>query len=387
MRLYKSRWAGLLLIIVMCLVGCANTSSSEAEPVTETESATETEPVTETETETEKEPEPTTESEPVTDTDKKVTSVTITAAGDCALGALQYHGYSSSFHSYYDKYGEEYFFEKFKDIFSVDDLTIVNLECVFTKEKDRVEKKYNIKGYPKYAGILSSSSIEVCSMGNNHSSDYGDKSRTDTMAALDKKGVQYAYNELVAYYTTKDDIKVAVLSASLLSQRKVTQPILEKALKGARKQADLVIATCHWGVEGRNYPNNYQQKMAHKLIDAGADLVIGTHPHVLQGIEYYKGKIICYSLGNFSFGANRNPEDRDTVVYQQTFYFENGTLQPKLEASIIPSRLCKGESGNNFQPILASKKQAKNIIKRMNTYSSKYSKLQIDEDGTITINE
>ena len=125
-----------------------------------------------------KEPETETEPEPILQT------VTISATGDCTLGKTQQHGYEGSFYSYYDKYGEDYFFSGVKDIFENDDFTLVNLECVLTTSTDRVEKTYNLKGEPEYAGILPASSIEGCSLGNNHTYDYGEKSHTDTENAL-----------------------------------------------------------------------------------------------------------------------------------------------------------------------------------------------------------
>ena len=112
-----------------------------------------------------------TEPEPV------VQTVTISATGDCTLGKTQQHGYEGSFYSYYDKYGEDYFFSGVKDIFENDDFTLVNLECVLTTSTDRVEKTYNLKGEPEYAGILTASSIEGCSLGNNHTYDYGESSQ------------------------------------------------------------------------------------------------------------------------------------------------------------------------------------------------------------------
>ena len=127
------------------------TEGSNDENEAESEGTEGTSEDSETETSTEVSP-----VEPVVET------LTITATGDCALGALQYHGYSKSFHEYYDKYGEAYFFANFADIFAQDDITIVNLECVFTDETKRVEKTYNIKGFPHYTGILTSNSVEVC---------------------------------------------------------------------------------------------------------------------------------------------------------------------------------------------------------------------------------
>ena len=354
-------------------------SEIEPESVSEiiAEEATDSQEIAGTEETTETESQP---PEPVIET------LTISATGDCALGALQYHEYSKSFHQYYDKYGESYFFEKFYDVFSQDDITIVNLECVFTDETKRVEKTFNIKGYPHYAGILSSSSIEVCSLANNHTEDYGPASFEDTKQALESVGVDYAYEDVVAYHETESGIKVAMLSAYLLNQKAEKEPILMSTLESARQEADLVIVSCHWGTENSYDVNAYQKETAHKLIDAGADLVIGHHPHRLQGVEYYKGKLICYSLGNFSFGANRDPADKNSAVFQQTFTFVDGELSDALEARLIPCRISGVDSGNNYQPVIATGKKAETILKNMRKYSSSLSNLVIDDEGNLTIN-
>jgi poly-gamma-glutamate synthesis protein (capsule biosynthesis protein) len=147
------------------------------------------------------------------------------------------------------------------------------------------------------------------------------------------------------------------------------------------------VACCHWGIEREHYPNSYQTNLGHALIDKGADLVIGNHPHVLQGIEEYNGKIIVYSLGNFSFGANKNPTDKDTAVYQQTFTFVDGVLQADISAKIIPSRLSSHDSYNDYCPVIAEGDKARNIIKRMNEYSAPYSGVYFDEQGNLFITE
>ena len=353
--------------------------SSQDESISDiiTEEATDTEEVAGTSEMTETETQP---AEPVIET------LTISATGDCALGALQYHGYSKSFHQYYDKYGESYFFEKFYDVFSQDDITIVNLECVFTDETKRVEKTFNIKGYPHYAGILSCSSIEVCSLANNHTEDYGPASFEDTKQALESVGVDYSYEDVVAYYETESGLKVAMLSAYLLNKKEEKEPILMATLAAARKEADLVIVSCHWGTENSYDVNAYQKETAHKLIDAGADLIIGHHPHRLQGVEYYNGKLICYSLGNFSFGANRDPADKNSAVFQQTFTFVDGELSDALNARLIPCRISGVDSGNNYQPVIATGKKAETILKNMRKYSSSLSGLVIDDEGNLSIN-
>ena len=90
--------------------------------------------------------------------------------------------------------------------------------------------------------------------------------------------------------------------------------------------AQIIIVNFHWGIEKQYTPDENQKALAHLAIDEGADLVIGHHPHVLEGIEKYNGKYICYSLGNFCFGANRNPKDKDTMIFQQTFTLKQTIL-------------------------------------------------------------
>ena len=341
----------------------------------ESEIDSETASGTETESETESEPEPV------------IQTVTITAAGDCSLGSLQTHGYASSFHEFYDKYGEAYFFENFKDVFEQDDLTLVNLEGVLTNSTNRVDKKFNIKGKPEYTGIMTSSSIEAVSLGNNHTQDYGPESLEDTKKALDAAGILYAYHDIVSYYTTDEDIVVAMISAGFLSNNYDREKYLFAGIEEAKnKGADLIVTSCHWGIEGDYYPNDYQQNLGHKLIDAGADVVIGHHPHVLQGIEEYKGKLICYSLGNFSFGGNRNPSEKNTIAFQQTFTFIDGVLQKDITAKIIPARISGHNNYNDFQPKIATGDQAAKIIEKMNSYSKDYSGVSFDEQGNLLIN-
>ncbi len=369
----KNVYKGLtFLLLMVMLVGCGS-AGGNTEPDTEKNSQVSTEKESEILTESEV-PEPV------------VSTVTITATGDCALGALQYHGYDSSFHAFYDAYGEEYFFKNFKAIFESDDLTLINLECVFTEAADRVEKEFSIKGKPSYNGILSSSSVEAVTLGNNHSSDYGPQSLEDTKKSMDEVGVEYAINDTISYYTTDEGIVIAVVSASVTGSGNSRDKYLLNGVTEARnKGADLVIACPHWGIERENYPNNYQKNLGHALIDAGADLVIGNHPHTLQSAEEYKGKIIMYSLGNFSFGANRNPADKDTAVYQQTFTFVDGILQDNITAKVIPTRLSGHDGYNDYQPKIAEGDQAKNILKRLNEYSATCGSVFFDEQGNLLI--
>ena len=317
-----------------------------------------------------------------------VTTVTISATGDCTLGATQTHGYEGSFHEYYDKNGEEYFFAGVKEIFEEDDFTLVNLECVLTDETARVEKKWNLKGRPEYTGIMTSSSIEGCSLGNNHTLDYGEASLTDTMSALDEAGIVYGYNDQTGIYTTDEGVTIGIVSVGLFSEKEQREKDIQNGIASLREQGvDLVIVACHWGVELDHYPTQYQQEAAHRIIDWGADLVIGNHPHVLQGIEIYNGKVICYSLGNFCFGGNRNPSDKNTMIYQQTFTFVDCVLQDQVEAKIVPCTISSIDSRNDFQPTIAEDDRKASIIEKVQDYSEPYGEIVFEDDGTIMIEE
>ena len=378
------KWILPILMAGFLLTGCSSpaaTSSalpSSTEKITETQMTEEPGTLEETETGTATE----TQQEPV------IQTVKITATGDCTLGATQTHGYAGSFHEYYDKYGQDYFFKNVRSIFEQDDFTLINLECVLSNATERVEKTWNLKGKPEYVGIMTDSSVEGASLGNNHTFDYGQQGLDDTREVLNKAGIIFGFNDHVDTYTTKDGIKIGIVSASQLSADETHAGYIRDGIAKLREEgADLVIACCHWGIEGDHYPNDYQQKLAHQVIDWGADLLVGTHPHVLQGMELYNGKMICYSLGNFCFGGNRNPKDKDTAIYEQTFTFVDGVLQTDISADMIPCSISSTSERNNFQPVIAKGDRKQTIIDHMNEYSEKYSKIGFDANGRVIIRE
>lgn len=379
----KRRQLVWTLAAALLLGGCT-TTVNVPEQETEKEAVVENTQTVQSETTAQEEIQPTEtqEAEPL------IQTVTLTATGDCTLGATQTHGYAGSFHEYYDKYGQDYFFDDVRDIFEKDDFTLVNLECVLTESTDRVEKTWNLKGKPEYVGIMTGSSVEGCSLGNNHTLDYGPQSLTDTENVLDQTGIVYGYNEHVATYTTESGIVIGIVSANLLAQTQERANYIRDGITKLREEgADLVIACCHWGIEGDHYPNDYQKTTAHQIIDWGADAVIGNHPHVLQGVELYEGKMICYSLGNFCFGGNRNPQVKDTAIFQQTFTFVDGELQNNISAKMIPCTISSTNSVNDFQPTVASGERKATIIEELNEYSKPYSELQLDAEGMLYLGD
>ena len=361
------KWILPILMAGFLLTGCSSpaaTSSalpSSTEKITETQMTEEPGTLEETETGTATE----TQQEPV------IQTVKITATGDCTLGATQTHGYAGSFHEYYDKYGQDYFFKNIRSIFEQDDFTLINLECVLSNATERVEKTWNLKGKPEYVGIMTDSSVEGASLGNNHTFDYGQQGLDDTREVLNKAGIIFGFNDHVDTYTTKDGIKIGIVSASQLSADETHANYIRDGIAELREEgADLVIACCHWGIEGDHYPNDYQQKLAHQVIDWGADLLVGTHPHVLQGMELYNRKMICYSLGNFCFGGNSSPSDMDTMIFQQTFTISNDGVKADNVTNIIPCSISSAYGYNNYQPTPAEGDEKTRIMEKIQERSS-----------------
>jgi len=300
----------------------------------------------------------------------EVVTFTITCVGDCSLGNHMKQDYPGSFYQMYDQQGADYFFADVRDIFEADDMTIVNLEGVLTDSNQATPNRtFNIKGPSNYVNILSDSFVEAVSMGNNHRMDYGEKGVADTISALTEKGIVYAYDGNIGVFE-KNGIRVGFFSVNEASSGKSVEKWVTQDIESLKeKQVDLILACCHWGTEKDYYPESYQRQLGKMCIDLGADLVIGHHPHVLQGIEAYKGKNIIYSLGNFCFGANKNPTDKDSVIYAQTFTFVNGVLQEDLNVSLTPVRISSVNERNDYRPTVAEGLEGQRILDKIATYS------------------
>ncbi|HIX29820.1 MAG TPA: CapA family protein [Candidatus Blautia stercoravium] len=297
---------------------------------------------------------------------------TISAAGDCTLGTDENFDYERGFTGKYDAVQDpSYFFKEVKSIFEADDLTIVNMEGTLTEEETRADKLYAFKADPEYAKILTAGHVETVNLANNHTYDYGEKSYTDTIAALDAEGIISFGNDRTSIIEVQG-IKVGLLGTYELRDHMGCEQEMKDNITNLKEQgAQVIIATFHWGEERENIPNETQIALAHSAIDNGADLVLGHHPHVLQGIEEYKGKNIVYSLGNFCFGGNSGPADMDTMIFQQTFTFVDGELQKDNVTNIIPCKISSAyaDGYNNYQPIPAEGEEKEAILDRIEQYS------------------
>ena len=305
-------------------------------------------------------------------------SITLSFAGDVTMG--NYIGSTGSLTfdgEFANQNGDySYFFNNVKDIFENDDITIVNLEGpLTTAEKGDTSKQFAFKGIPSYVNILKEGDVEAVSIANNHSMDYFEKGLNDTKEILDENGIKYAgMNE-------KSIIEANGIKVGFLAYNGWDSNYNDKFLEGIKtdiaelkKEASMVAIYFHWGNERENYPTTTQKNFAHFSIDNGADLVMGSHPHVLQGIESYANKngeekVIAYSLSNFSFGGNKNPADKDSMIFQQTFNFEDGKLTGSEKPNIIPCSISSEKNRNNYQPTPLKGDEAQRVLDRIKKYS------------------
>lgn len=313
-----------------------STEATTTAPTTEeTTEAPTTEETTEATTEATTEPEPTEE------------RFTLTFVGDCTLGSEP--GKFASEHSFVGMTGEDYDypFANVVEYFENDDMTFANLEVVFADKGTAADKMFVFRGPTAYTQILTGSSVEAVSLANNHTLDFGTEGYNTTKEVLEEAGVEYVEENKTKLVTTESGLTIGVYADAFTFNYAEIQTNIAN-LKNAG--AEVVICAFHWGTEGSYRASSAQQSFARAAIDAGADIVWGHHPHVLQKIEEYNGGIIYYSLGNFSFGGNNFPKDLDSAILQQEIIRDvDGTISLG-ELTIIPVSCSSMAVQNNFQP-------------------------------------
>ena len=252
--------------------------------------------------------------------------ITLSFIGDCMLATDRGGEYYGSFNKLAKEVEPSYFFENLKELFEADDWTVANLENVFTDDPEAVtvaknhSPAYWYKSTTANTAILTEGSIEVVSLANNHSYDYGAVGYNDTRDALEAADILWGDDSNVLILE-KEDFRIALYLCTFWYNgydRIITD-------KMASVDADYKIVYFHGGTERIHVPDTWKAEGARRMIDKGIDLVIGGHPHVLQPIEEYKGKTIVHSLGNFCFGGSRSEENR-TIVYRVTLTVTEGEL-------------------------------------------------------------
>lgn len=296
--------------------------------------------------------------------------LTVSLMGDCTLGTDEAFNYDTSLNAYFATQGADYFFQNVRPILEADDLSIVNMEGTLTESTERNWEKFAFKGSPDFVNILSGSSVEASNIANNHSHDYGDQSFEDTKAILKEAGITpFGYDD-TAVVTVKG-VKVGLVGIYELNDHLERKQQLKDNIAQVRRDgADLIIVVFHWGNERETVPDSNQMTLGHLAVDYGADLVVGHHPHVLQGIEEYRGRYIVYSLANFCFGGNSAPTDMDTMIFQQTFTLRNGEVLCDSNTKIIPCSVSSATGYNNYQPTPSEGSEAERILQKIEDLSS-----------------
>ncbi len=289
-----------------------------------------------------------------------VDTVLISAVGDCTLGGdTNGTGLEARFAKAVANYGYDYFFANVRDLFAEDDFTIVNVEGVLTTRKEkRSGRTYNMRGDPSYAKILTAGNVDVCNVANNHALDFLIDGLYDTRAALEGEGLAVCGYKQVHYAEIKG-IKVGFLG---ISAWEYDDDEIEQMVRSARENCDLLIVSVHWGEERVNRFPREQRRTGERMVDAGADLVIGNHSHVYGEFYKYKGKYIIYSLGNFCFGGNRNPNDKRCIIFQQAFgIMEDGGIVDA-GINIIPAAISGHSDTNDYQPRIMGIDEGKDLL-------------------------
>lgn len=297
-----------------------------------------------------------------TETEGEPVELLMSFTGDCILGTDENFAWDTSLNAYYATRGASYFFENVRDIFEQDDLTVINMEGTLTEETAREDKQFAFKGDPEFVDILTTSSVEAANVANNHSFDYGEQSFRDTVQILEEHNIRtFGYDE-TAILNVKG-VNVGLLGIYELDDHlERREQLINNIQKLKDEGADIIVAVFHWGNELMETPDENQLILGHLAIDEGADLVIGHHPHILQGIEEYKGKMIAYSLGNFCFGGNTYPKETDTMIFQMKFNLDGKHEIVDSEMNLIPCSVSSDPYINNYQPTVLEGDEAARVL-------------------------
>lgn len=297
-------------------------------------------------------------------------SFTLSFIGDCAIGdTIKAVNTANSYHKTVAEKGYEWPFSLVRDVLAADDLTIANLESVLTTyTKVRQQKDINLIGDPAFVEVLKAGSVEVVNTANNHAWDFNAVGYHDALSHLDEAGIEH-FGTL--YPNTKDGsdlyiilevkgVKIGFLGFSY--PQETDKPKITYRIKQLREQgAQLVICSLHVGREEQPQPNSGQPSFMRYCIDAGADVIYGHHPHVLQSVQFYKGKPIFYSTGNFTFGS-MSKVDPDTGIFQLTYDIVDG--EPVLRRfSVVP---CRTQGSGDYRPyILTDEKEITTMRRKL----------------------
>ena len=346
----KIRFLALLLSLTIVLASCGSdkkSSQSVSGPGVSAGSASDqtvSESTTAKPTDT---PTPTPTNTPTPTPTPTPTEILVSFIGDTTLGEQRTHAGAS--YCFTSVVGDNYTypFSKALPYLEADDMTLCNLEGPLTRSENlRPEREIYLKGDPKYVQVLKEASIECCNLANNHAYDYSEEGLNETRRVLEENGILWSDNTSYAIYETKG-VKIGMAGFNFTLER---QPYYD-AISWLREQGcEIVVISCHIGIERMYEPEDDAIELAHDILDYGADIYVGSHPHRLQPVDYYNGKYIIYSESNFCFGGQPFLSDPDTAIFQCTFTVDDGhVVSSRMECIPFSMRSCS--EGNDYCPM------------------------------------
>lgn len=323
------------------------------------------------------------------------TVITLTCAGDALLGCNEkVRAMDYAFDRYIEKNGYAYPFSGLQSLFATDDVTLVNLEVVLSDAIDpaAAKSRYAFRGPTDYAKILTAGSVEVVNLANNHTDDYGDAGYRSTVDALERVGVNYCgstENGSYTYIYEKDGIKIGfigVIPAYWAKNQKCKDDLIAKFGELDKAGCQVVVASLHCGIEYAKTHDDIHTKYEKICLKYSADLIIGTHPHVPQGVNVVNGVTHIYSLGNSSFGGNTGVDEQVSVIqsYVARFdlHFTDGAYTGH-QMTIYPIHISGTSPENNYQPVLVTGDQAQRVMKMIQKDTAFRLKPYIDGVGAV----
>ena len=292
--------------------------------------------------------------------------ITMTFLGDCTLGGTEDMKNSGiGFERIVKDNGMAYPFRNLVRLTGEDDLTVANLEGVLSdRNLAKVKKKFNFKGPAAFTEILTLGSVECVTLANNHSHDYGDKGYADTKEALNAAGICWFAPEAPAMWVSDEGLRIGFLGVdgNLSGSRSKQYERMAQRLRDYGCAA--VITVMHAGTEySYDPPDGYQKQITGRAAPV-SDLIVGHHPHVVQGFDVLNGVPVVYSLGNCVFGGNTRPKDFDALALQAVLRFEEGSLK-ETELRFRPLSVTGNPRRNDYSPVLLSGEDALRVLKKM----------------------
>ncbi|KAA9014527.1 CapA family protein [Niallia endozanthoxylica] len=305
---------------------------------------------------------------------KKDGEITLTFVGDNSFGTYPETPEHLKFDHVFKANGGDnhYVFKNSLPWFNSDDFTIINAESAFTNETKAENKMWRIKSNPAHVAFLPASGVEAANLANNHTKDYFLTGYEDTLEAFAENNVA-VFNDGMPLKEKIGKIETIFLGYDCRMSQQSPEFLarIVEEVKTYKRKDNLVIVNMHWGVEYRETPVYYQTQFGRSILDAGADIIMGGHPHRLESIENYNGKYIIYSMGDYAFGADPTLHSRQTAMFRLRFAKENDTVVMK-GLTIVPTleNSDGSTSENNYQPLPVFGKEAEDIINELITISS-----------------